>query len=58
MTLFNSEVTPLLAPLPNETLFSISSRHHAFWGHALARKTSLLLFRKPRGDYETNHVWN
>jgi hypothetical protein len=51
MPLFSSEVMQLLTPLPNETLFSILSRHHAFWGHSLARKTSLLLFGKERGGY-------
>lgn len=51
MPLFNSEVTSLLTALPNETLFSISSRHHAFWGHSLARKTSLLLYGKAQGGH-------
>ena len=51
MPLFSSELMPLLTPLPNETLFSILSRHHAFWGHSVARKTSLLLFGKERGGY-------
>ncbi|MBC3863460.1 hypothetical protein H8K32_15250 [Undibacterium jejuense] len=51
MPLFSSEVTSLLTALPNETLFSISSRQHAFWGHSLARKTSLLLYGKAQGGY-------
>jgi len=51
MPLLSSEVTSLLTALPNETLFSISTRHHAFWGHSLARKTSLLLYGKAQGGY-------
>jgi len=51
MPFLSSEVTSLLTALPNETLFSISTRHHAFWGHSLARKTSLLLYGKAQGGY-------
>lgn len=37
-------VSPLLQWLPDETLFSLCSRHHRLWGHPHAWQTSLLLF--------------
>ncbi len=40
---------PLLSWLPDETLFSLVSRHHKFWGHGLAKQTNLLLFGRSRG---------
>lgn len=51
MSLSSIERNSLLTSLPNETLFSISSRLHVFWGHHLASKTSLQLFGKVRGGY-------
>lgn len=39
----------LLSWLPDETLFSLASRHHCYWGHRLARHTNLLLFGRPLG---------
>lgn len=37
-----------LAWLPSETLFSLVSRHHCFWGHALSARTCELFFGHPR----------
>lgn len=36
--------TPLLAWLPGETLFSLCSRQHRFWGHRHSWSTASLLF--------------
>jgi len=47
-SLLNFEAAPLLDWLPGETLFSIVSRHHCFWGHTLSSRTSLLVFRSDR----------
>ena len=38
----------LLDGLPDETLFSLISRHHHFWGHSIAARTSELLFGHTR----------
>lgn len=38
----------LLSWLPDETFFSLVSRHHFLWGHTTAAKTSELLFGRPR----------
>ena len=38
------ESTPLLDWLPDETFFSLVSRNHNLWGHAVDWHTSLLLF--------------
>lgn len=38
------EVPTLLKWLPGETLFSLVSRHHYFWGHALASSTCAQFF--------------
>ena len=38
----------LLAWLPGETLFSLVSRHHYFWGHALSARTCEQFFDHPR----------
>lgn len=38
----------LLAWLPGESLFSLVSRHHYFWGHALSARTCELFFGHPR----------
>jgi len=38
------ESTPLLDWLPDETFFSLVSRNHNLWGHAVDWRTSLLLF--------------
>ena len=35
----------LLTWLPDETLFSLCSRHHRLWGHAVSRHTTDVLFR-------------
>lgn len=40
----NLPATTLLRWLPGETLFSLCSRQHRFWGHPRAWQTSLLLF--------------
>jgi Tn7-like transposition protein D/TniQ len=39
----------LLRWLPGETLFSLISRHHVFWGHATAASTTRLFFDHDRG---------
>ncbi|MBC7751544.1 MAG: TniQ family protein [Candidatus Saccharibacteria bacterium] len=39
----------LLSWLPDETLFSLASRHHYYWGRRLSRHTNLLLFGRPNG---------
>lgn len=38
----------LLAWLPGETLFSLVSRHHCFWGHTLSAHTCEQFFGHPR----------
>ena len=43
------EGTGLLTWLPDETLFSLCSRHHFFWGHRLASDTNTMLFGHRRG---------
>lgn len=40
---------PLLSWLPDETLFSLTSRQHGFWGHRQAKDTSVLLYGRPHG---------
>lgn len=35
---------PLLRPLADETIFSLCSRHHQFWGSATSARTTELLF--------------
>lgn len=37
-----------LSWLPGETLFSLVSRHHCFWGHALSTRTCEQFFDHPR----------
>lgn len=44
---------PLLPWLPGETLFSLVSRHHHMWGHAVSSRTSHLFFGHPQGG--THH---
>lgn len=39
---------PMLGWLPSETLFSLISRHHRLWGHAVPWRTAELLFGKTR----------
>ena len=39
----------LLKLLPDESLFSLTSRHHLFWGHGLAKQTNLLMFGVEKG---------
>lgn len=41
--LFRSE-SPLLTWLPDETLFSLCSRHHRLWGYSAAWQTAKVLF--------------
>lgn len=43
------EGVPLLSCLPDETLFSLASRHHYFWGHPLASSTNSVLFGYAHG---------
>jgi transposase len=43
------ESIPLLSWLPDETLFSLVSRHHYFWSHSSTRYTNLLFFGQPQG---------
>ncbi|AMO93198.1 homeo-like domain protein [Collimonas fungivorans] len=38
----------LLSWLPGETLFSLISRHHYFWGHQFAKDTNIYLFGRSR----------
>jgi hypothetical protein len=42
------ENTALLAWLPGETLFSLVSRHHYFWGYRLASQTCQRFFGHSR----------
>lgn len=51
MPLFKSDISTLLTAHPNETLYSIVSRLHAYWGYTLASKTNLILFGRVRGGY-------
>jgi hypothetical protein len=51
MPLFKSDISTLLTAHPNETLYSLVSRLHAYWGCTLASKTSLILFGRVRGGY-------
>lgn len=44
---------PVLGWLPGETLFSLCSRHHRFWGHRHSWSTASLLFGGRR--YGTQH---
>lgn len=44
---------PMLSWLPDETLFSLVSRHHFFWGHRQASRTNMMLFGCARGG--THH---
>lgn len=39
---------PMLRPLPGESLFSLCSRHHQFWGSATSARTTELLFGHQR----------
>lgn len=41
--------TALLSWLPDETLFSLASRHHYFWGRRPASSTNAVLFGHARG---------
>lgn len=43
----------LLPWLPGETLFSLVSRHHQMWGHAVSSRTADLFFGHPQGG--THH---
>jgi len=43
----------LLSWLPDETFFSLVSRHHSLWGHTTAAKTCELIFGRPRAG--THH---
>lgn len=43
----------LLSWLPDETFFSLVSRHHFLWGHTTAAKTCELIFGRPRAG--THH---
>lgn len=47
------EGLPLLPWLPGETLFSLVSRHHHMWGHAVSSRTANLFFGHPQGG--THH---
>jgi hypothetical protein len=38
------ETPPLLEWLPDETFFSLASRHHRLWGHSVAHRTAEQLF--------------
>lgn len=51
MPLFKSDMSTLLTAHPNETLYSIVSRSHTYWGYTLASQTSLVLFGRHRGGY-------
>lgn len=44
---------PLLPWLPDETLFSLASRHHRLWGHRLSSQSAKLLFGAPHAG--THH---
>jgi hypothetical protein len=52
---------PLLAWLPDESLFSLVSRHHAWWGHTTPAQTTLRLFGHNRGgsqhDFPSRLGW-
>src|SRR5574343_628027 len=39
---------PHLEWLPDESLFSLCSRHHQIWGHAFASRSTVLMFGKDR----------
>jgi hypothetical protein len=51
MTGTPSTLPTLLRWLPDETLFSLSSRHHRFWGHSNPAQTSKLLFGRARAGF-------
>jgi hypothetical protein len=44
---------PLLPWLPDETLFSLASRHHRLWGNGLSSQSAKLLFGAPHAG--THH---
>ncbi|MES2943013.1 MAG: hypothetical protein V4772_09120, partial [Pseudomonadota bacterium] len=45
----NSSENPIfLALIPGETLFSLVSRHHYFWGHTLSAQTCQRFFDHAR----------
>ena len=47
----------LLCWLPDETLFSLVSRHHQLWGHVTSAQTCQLIFGRARAGTHHDLEW-